>query len=151
MMVNAEETRRNKAKNLRYKKPIVKSLNLDAIKDDLWDIQSECEEVRWYTDSEDGNDSLINALAGDEEEAYEFKMAFADLCAECDRMWNDLFSKKPHNMRDLFKNLGIEVEEEPKSLPKRMLDWLQKKPRFTYGRYKIKRDKDHAAFAYYVK
>ena len=102
MMVNAEETRRNKAKNLRYKKPIVKSLNLDAIKDDLWDIQSECEEVRWYTDSEDGHDSLINALAGDEEEAYEFKMAFADLCAECDRMWDDLHAEWVPECFDLF-------------------------------------------------
>lgn len=88
--VNAEETKRLKAKNLRYKKPIAKNLNLDFITQDLWDIQDECENVRWYTDSEDGNDSLINALDGDEDEAYEFKMVFADLCAECDRMIEDL-------------------------------------------------------------
>lgn len=89
-MVDAEETKKYKAKQLRYKKPIVKDLNLDSIKQDLWDIQEACEEVHWYTDSEDGNDSLINALSGDEDEAYEFKMAFADLCAECDRMFEDL-------------------------------------------------------------
>lgn len=29
-------------------------------------------------------------MSGDEDEAYEFKMAFADLCAECDRMFEDL-------------------------------------------------------------
>lgn len=69
-MIDAEETKRFKAKQLRYKKPIVKNLNLDSIKQDLWDIQEECENVRWYTESEDGNDSLINALAGDEDEAY---------------------------------------------------------------------------------
>lgn len=89
-MVDAEETKRLKAKSLRYKKPIAKNLNLDFITQDLWDIQDECEYIRWYTDSEDGNDSLINALAGDEDEAYEFKMAFADLCGECDRMMEDL-------------------------------------------------------------
>ncbi len=89
-MIDAEETKRFKAKQLRYKKPIVKNLNLDFIQQDLWDIQEACEEVHWYTDSEDGNDSLINALSGDEDEAYEFKMAFADLCAECDRMREDL-------------------------------------------------------------
>lgn len=89
-MVDAEETKRNKAKQLRYKKPIAKNLNLETIQQDLWDIQDACEEVRWYTDSEDGNDSLVNALAGDEDEAYEFKMAFADLSAECERMFNDL-------------------------------------------------------------
>lgn len=89
-MVDAEETKRQKAKNLRYKKPIVKNLNLDFITQDLWDIQAECEDVRWYTDSEDGTDSLINALDGDEDEAYEFKMAFGDLCAECEKMREDL-------------------------------------------------------------
>lgn len=89
-MVNAEETKRFKAKQLRYKKPIVRELNLEVIQQELWDIQEECENVRWYTDSEDGGDSLINALDGDEDEAYEFKMAFADLCAECERMFEDL-------------------------------------------------------------
>ncbi len=89
-MLDPEEVKREKAKRLRYKKPIVKDLNLDFIKNDLWDIQDECESVRWYTDSDDGEDSLINALDGNEDEAYEFKMAFADLCAECDRMVADL-------------------------------------------------------------
>ena len=88
--MNAEETKRFKAKQLRYKKPIVRNLNLEYIQNDLWDIREACEDIRWYTDSEDGNDSLINALDGDEDEAYEFKMAFADLCAECDRMSEDL-------------------------------------------------------------
>ena len=61
-MINAEETKRNKAKQLRYKKPIVKNLNLYFIQQDLWDIQEACEDVRWYTDSDDGEDSLINRL-----------------------------------------------------------------------------------------
>lgn len=69
---------------MRYRKPIVKNLNLEFIEQDLWDIQDECECVRWYTDSDDGEDSLLNALIGDEDEAYEFRMMFADLCAECD-------------------------------------------------------------------
>lgn len=89
-MITSEETKRIKARNIRYKKPIVKNLNLEFITQDLWNIQEKCEDVRWYTDSDDGSDSLINALAGDEDEAYEFKMAFADLCAECERMFYDL-------------------------------------------------------------
>lgn len=88
--MDAEETKRWKARNLRYKKPIVRNLNIAQIQEDLWEIREACEDVRWYTDSEDGTDSLINALAGDEDEAYEFKMAFADLCAECERMQDDL-------------------------------------------------------------
>lgn len=37
--MNAEETKRWKAKNLRYKKPMVKELNLDTIREKLFDIQ----------------------------------------------------------------------------------------------------------------
>ncbi len=101
-MVDPEETRKNKAKNLRYKKPIAKDLNLEAIKQDLWDMQEACEDVHWFTDSEDGNDSLVNALLGDEDEAYEFKMAFADLCAECERMFEDLEEEWVPDCFDIF-------------------------------------------------
>lgn len=100
--IDAEETKRFKAKQLRYKKPIVKNLNLQYIKEDLWDIQEECDYIRWYTDSEDGTDSLINALDGDEDEAYEFKMAFGDLCAECERMMEDLDEEWVPECFDIF-------------------------------------------------
>lgn len=101
-MVNKEETKKIKAQNLRYKKPIAKNLNLDAITQDLWNMQEVCEEIRWYTDSEDGGDSLINALSGDEDEAYEFKMAFADLCAESERMLEDLQEEWVPECFDIF-------------------------------------------------
>lgn len=101
-MVNAEETRRQKAKQLRFRKPIAKNLNLDFIKTDLYDIQEQCEDVHWFTDSDDGNDTLINALDGDEDEAYEFKMAFADLCAECERMREDLHEEWIPECFDIF-------------------------------------------------
>lgn len=101
-MNNQEETKRFKAKQLRYKKPICRDLNLDKIQEDLYDIMEECENIRWYTDSDDGNDSLINALDGDEDEAYEFKMAFADLCAECERMQEDLQEEWIPNCFDTF-------------------------------------------------
>ena len=101
-MVNKEETKKIKAQNLRYKKPIAKNLNLDAITQDLWNMQEVCEEIRWYTDSEDGGDSLINALSDDEDEAYEFKMAFADLCAECERMLEDLQEEWVPECFDIF-------------------------------------------------
>ena len=101
-MIDTEETKRHKAIQMRYKKPIVRNLNLDFIRQDLWDIQEACEDVHWYTDSEDGNDSLINALDGDEDEAYEFKMAFADLCAECERMFEDLEEEWVPECFDIF-------------------------------------------------
>lgn len=101
-MIISEETKRIKARNLRYKKPIVKNLNLEFITQDLWDIREKCEDVRWYTDADDGSDSLINALAGDEDEAYEFKIAFADLCAECERMFNDIQEEWVPDCFDIF-------------------------------------------------
>lgn len=101
-MINSEETKRMKARNLRYKKPIAKELNLDYISQDLWDMQEACEEIHWYMDSEDGNDSLINALDGNEDEAYEFKMAFADLCAECERMIDDMQEEWVPECFDVF-------------------------------------------------
>ena len=70
-MIDVEATKREKARQLRYKKPIVRNLNLDSIKEELLDIQGKCEDVRWYFEDED--DTLINALDGDEDEAYEFK------------------------------------------------------------------------------
>lgn len=101
-MVDAEETKRMKAKKMRYKKPIVKNLNIETLTTELYDIQEECENIRWYTDSEDGTDSLINALDGDADEAYEFKMAFADLCAECEKMYYDLQEEWVPKCFDIF-------------------------------------------------
>ena len=45
-MTDAEETKRLKAKNLRFKKPICRDLNLDTIKENLYDIMCECEKIR---------------------------------------------------------------------------------------------------------
>lgn len=101
-IADTEEMRAWKARELRYKKPIVRNLNLDFITQDLFDIQEECDNIRWYTDSNYGEDSLINALDGDEDEAYEFKMAFADLCAECERMEEDLEDEWIPECFDIF-------------------------------------------------
>ena len=76
-MITAEDTRREKAKKLRYKKPIVKDINLWQIREDLEEMAEACDEVRYYWETDD--DTLLNALDGDEDEAYEFKMALADL------------------------------------------------------------------------
>lgn len=100
MKVNVEETKRIKAKNMRYKKPIVKDLNLQTIQEELWDIQAECENVHWFCDTDE--ETLINALDGDEDEAYEFKMMFADLCAECEQMSNDLEEEWVPECFDIF-------------------------------------------------
>jgi hypothetical protein len=104
-MIDANETKRIKARELRYRKAIVKNINLLTIKDELYDIGSECEDVRWYFESDD--DTLINALDGDEDEAYEFKMMFGDLCAECEKMREDIENEYvPECFDDFFVSIG---------------------------------------------
>lgn len=99
-MTNPEETRRIKAMNLRYKKPIAKGLNLDDIRNSLWDISEACGEVQYYVDCDD--ETLLNALDGDEDDAYEFKMMFSTLSAECEQMQYDLENEYIPEYFDLF-------------------------------------------------
>lgn len=103
--VDADETKRIKARELRYRKPIVKNTNLDTIQQELWDIIEACDEVRYYF--EDDEDSLINALDGDEDEAHEFKMMFANLSAECEQMQEDMaFEYIPECFDGFFVAIG---------------------------------------------
>lgn len=99
-MTNAEDTKREKAKKLRYKKPIVRGLNLMTIKEKLYDIQDECEEVHWFWDTDE--ETLINALDGNEDEAYEFKMMFSDLCGEIENMLRDMNEEWVPKCFDIF-------------------------------------------------
>lgn len=89
-MIDVEEKKRRKAKELRYRKPIMKNLNLDFIREDLYYIAEECENVKYWIDTD--NETLINALDGDEDEADEFKMMFDTLVYECERLRDDLDS-----------------------------------------------------------
>lgn len=86
--------------NLRYKKPIAKGLNLDDIRNSLWDISEACGDVQYYIDSDD--ETLLNALDGDEDDAYEFKMMFSTLSAECEQMQYDLGNEYIPEYFDLF-------------------------------------------------
>ncbi len=99
-MIDAAETKRVKAKKLRYKKPIAKGLNIDDIKNSLWDISEACADVQYYIDCED--ETLLNALEGDEDDAYEFKMMFSTLSAECEQMQYDLENEYIPEYFDLF-------------------------------------------------
>ena len=85
--MTASEKKAYKAKQLRYKKPIVRGLNIETIQLELWDMISACEDIHWYDNNEE---SLVNALDGDEDEAYEFKIAFSDLEAELEQFQDDL-------------------------------------------------------------
>lgn len=99
-LANAEETKRIKARNLRYKKPIANGLNLDDIRNSLWDISEACTDVQYYIDCDD--ETLLNALDGDEDDAYEFKMMFSTLSAECEQMQDNLDNEYVPEYFNLF-------------------------------------------------
>lgn len=83
----------DRTRNLRYKRPALASLGYDALRAELYDIQEACNDVHWFV--EQGDDTLLNALDGDDEAEWEFRMAFADLEAkvdELDRIIGDYYS-----------------------------------------------------------
>ena len=69
---------------MRYKRPALASMGYDALRAELWNIRDACTDIHWFTDQDD--DTLLNALDGDEDDAWEFRMAFSDLEAKADRL-----------------------------------------------------------------
>ena len=96
----AEKARREKAKNLRYKRAISADLNLETITSSLWEMQEAASNIRWwYTD---GDETMLDELIGDEEESFELKMAFSTLDADCYQMLEDLDNQWIHECFDDF-------------------------------------------------
>ena len=84
-----ENKRSERAKALRYKKPVATNLNLWQIQQDLEEMEEVCYDIQWYVDSTD-EETMIANMDGDEDEAYEFKMAFSDLEAGLLQFQEDL-------------------------------------------------------------
>lgn len=115
----------NRTRNLRYKRPALASLGYDALRTELWDIREACADIHWFTDQDD--ETLLNALDGDEDEAWEFKMAFSDLEAKADRLeeimgdyrgWNGEGMERLYNdctvalIGNRYRTLGFDFLEE---------------------------------------
>ena len=104
--MTAEEKKQYKARQLRYKKPIAKEMNYDFICNEIWEMRDLISDVQWFVDDEN---NLVNALDGDEDEAYQFKMAFSDLAAELERLEDDLRNEYvPDCFDDLFPAVGAD-------------------------------------------
>ena len=101
----AEEMRREKARNLRYKKAIHADLNIESITTTLYEMwESTSDILYWCTD--DGSTQL-NELIGDEEETYELRMAFSTLEGDCQQMLEDLDNEwVPEFFDDFFGAIG---------------------------------------------
>lgn len=101
----AERLRREKAKNLRYKRAISAELNLETITSSLWEMQETASNIRrWYAD---GDETMLDELIGDEEESFELKMAFSSLEADCYQMIEDLDNQWiPECFDDFFAGIA---------------------------------------------
>jgi hypothetical protein len=77
----------DKARQLRYKKPALEILHWEAITDGLYDLSSQCDSLQWAMQDDD---ALLDALGGNEEEAFEFRMAFGDLAAGAESLLQQL-------------------------------------------------------------
>lgn len=72
-------TKAEASRNLRYKRPALAGLSYYEIVEKLDEIGEACSEIHWaFADDE----TLINALDGNDEDAWEFKMLFGSLEAE---------------------------------------------------------------------
>ena len=78
------QTRAERSRQLRYKKGIAAGFNLAAITEDLNEIGTECDDIRYIAEGDES--ALIDALDGNDEEAYEFRMMFSDLSSECEEL-----------------------------------------------------------------
>ena len=99
------EIKANRTRNLRYKRPALASLGWEKLWDELYAIQEACTDVHWFVDQDD--DTLLNALDGDDEAVWEFKIAFADLEAKVDQLfdaahlnWGNAYFDEPNRAYD---------------------------------------------------
>lgn len=93
-------TKAERSRNLRYKKPALASMGYHEILDKLDEISDACGDIEWLVESD--NETLLNALDGDEEETYEFRMAFSILSVECEQIYEMLTDYHNNRLGEYF-------------------------------------------------
>ena len=78
------ESKANRTRNLRYKRPALASMGWQSIWEELDAIQEACSDIHWFADQDD--ETLLNALDGNDEDVWEFKLAFASLEAKANQL-----------------------------------------------------------------
>ena len=83
----------DRTRALRYKRPALASMGAQEILLELESIVEACDNIRYYIEQADSDETLLNALEGDEDEEWEFRMAFADLSAQADQLQTMLYDQ----------------------------------------------------------
>lgn len=98
------EERKAQARAKRYKKPMLKDLNMEVIREFLWEAGEAASEIAYMETNEE---ALVDALGGDEEEAFEFRAAFSALSADMEQFASDLDERWiPDCFDDFFCGIG---------------------------------------------
>ena len=79
-------SRQEKARQLRYKRPALASVGYQTMETELSEIVEKCNEIQYFIDEDD--DTLLNALDGNDEDEYEFKMSFSDLTFKAEQLYD---------------------------------------------------------------
>lgn len=83
------ESRAERARALRYKRGALASMGFEFLRVELDDIRDACDTIHWWTDQDD--ETLLNALDGDDEDVWEFKLAFSHLEAKADELFETIY------------------------------------------------------------
>lgn len=111
-------TKAQRARNLRYKKAALATLSFDSMTDELYTIASECTDIQYFMSDDE---SLVAALDGDDDDAYEFRMMFCDLSAKCEQLESAIRDSSVQEYFDDFmvgilgnkyNTIGYDSEEE---------------------------------------
>ena len=95
-----------RTKALRYKKPALQSLGAESILSELSGVAEACTEVRYYIE-DDSDETLLNALNGDEDAEWEFRMAFSDLSAKADQLQELLYEQRFEDFERDFDDASV--------------------------------------------
>ncbi len=87
-------TKVNHARAMRYKRPALASIGYAFMADEIDAIGEACSEIQYFVEQDE--ETLLNALDGDEEAEYEFRLAFSDL------------SNKAEILNDVIRDSGVE-------------------------------------------
>jgi len=119
--MKTENEKAERSRNLRFKKGILAEMNIEHIRNCLWDIEEAVGDVTFYISDEE---TLLDALDGNEEEEYEFRLLFSDLSADCELLetrleeeyiteyFDDFFMGLAYKGRLPFNALGYDSYEE---------------------------------------
>lgn len=114
------QVKAERSRALRYKKAMLDEINIESINDFLWEAMEECSNIAFSWDDE----NILEALDGNEEDAFEFKMLFSDLERDCEQLqsclsetyvneyFNDFFVGLAYKGNVPYKMLGYDSFEE---------------------------------------